>query len=191
MTSIEHSTNSYACAMQAKLAGRATYDSLLERARAGELVRIRRGVYAKAEQLADTMIDVEAVVPGGVLCLFSAWNVYGLTTALPQAYHVAVERGRKLTLPSFPKIELHHVTASLFDVGIEHRQVSGYRVAIYNIERCVCDAVKFRNKVGMDVCAEVVNGYLQRPVRDISLLMDYASKLRVAQTLERYLEIKL
>nr|WP_294546170.1 4Fe-4S dicluster domain-containing protein [uncultured Bacteroides sp.] len=103
------------------------------------------------------MIDVEAIVPGGVLCLFSAWNVHGLTTSLPQAYHVAVKRGRKITLPTFPKIELHHITDTMFDIGVEELVVSGYHVHIYNKERCVCDAVKYRNKIGMDVCSEVVN----------------------------------
>lgn len=167
------------------------YNKLLERVHEGETVRIRRGVYASMEQLADTMIDLSLVVPDGVLCLFSAWNVHGLTTALPQAYHVAVKRGRKLTLPVYPKIELHHLTATLFNIGIEERVVSGYLINIYNIERCVCDAVKFRNKVGMDVCAEVVNSYLSKQGRNLSRLMEYAEKLRVAHTLERYLEIKL
>lgn len=59
------------------------------------------------------MIDIEAIVSGGVLCLFSAWNVHGLTTSLPQAYHVAVKRGRKISLPAYPRIELHHVTDTM------------------------------------------------------------------------------
>ena len=92
--------------------------------------------------------------------LFSAWNVHSLTTSLPQAYHIAVKRGRKVTLPVFPKVELHHITDTMFDIGIEEQIVSGYRILIYNKERCVCDTVKYRNKVGMDVCAEVVNSYL-------------------------------
>lgn len=74
---------------------------------------------------------------------------------------------------------------------MEEKIVNGYCIKIYNVERCVCDAVKFRNKVGMDVCSEVVNNYLARPDRNISLLMDIAKKLKVTQTLEKYLEIKL
>ena len=137
------------------------------------------------------LIDVEAIIPGGVLCLFSAWNVHGLTTSLPQAYHVAVKRGRKITLPTFPKIELHHITDTMFDIGVEELVVSGYHIHIYNKERCVCDAVKYRNKIGMDVCSEVVNNYISQPDRNLSLLMDYADKLRVKRILEQYIAIKL
>ena len=94
-------------------------------------------------------------------------------------------------MPEYPQIELHYLTANIFDIGIEERVVSGYRIKIYDIERCICDAVKFRNEVGMDVCAEVLNNYLSRPDRNLSRLMDYARRLRVANILEKYLEIRL
>lgn len=155
------------------------------------MICIRRGVYATKEQLADTMIDLGLVVPNGILCLFSAWNVHGLTTSLPQAYHVAIERRRKLKLPAYPLIELHHITENIFEIGLEEKIVSGYNIRIYNVERCVCDVVKYRNKAGKDVCAEIVNNYLTRQDRNISLLMDYANKLRVTKIIETYLEINL
>ena len=183
--------NSFTSSSIVKEEGRTAYYKLLDSVRDGDAVRIKRGVYATAEQLADTMIDVEAIIPGGVLCLFSAWNVHGLTTSLPQAYHVAVKRGRKITLPTFPKIELHHITDTMFDIGVEELVASGYHIHIYNKERCVCDAVKYRNKIGMDVCSEVVNNYISQPDRNLSLLMDYADKLRVKRILEQYIAIKL
>lgn len=184
-------SNSFTSSGMVKEEGRAAYYKLLDSVRDGDTIRIKRGVYATAEQLADTMIDVEAIVPGGVLCLFSAWNVHGLTTSLPQAYHIAVKRGRKVTLPVFPKVELHHITDTMFDIGVEEQIISSYRIHIYNKERCVCDAVKYRNKVGMDVCAEVVNSYLAQPGRNLSLLFDYADKLRVRRILEQYIALKL
>lgn len=184
-------SNCFTSSGMVKEEGRTAYNKLLYSVRDGDTIRIKRGVYATAEQLADTMIDVDAIVPGGVLCLFSAWNVHELTTSLPQAYHVAVKRGRKVTLPIFPKIELHHITHSMFDIGIEEKIISGYRIHIYNKERCVCDAVKYRNKVGMDVCAEVVNNYLTLQDRNLSMLFDYADKLRVKRILEQYIALKL
>ncbi|WP_259300958.1 type IV toxin-antitoxin system AbiEi family antitoxin domain-containing protein [Bacteroides oleiciplenus] len=168
------------------------YYKLLGSAREGNMVCIRRGVYAKMEQLADTMIDLDVVVPDGILCLFSAWNIHGLTTSLPQAYHVAIKRGRKIRLPEYPLIELHFITEALLELGVEEQVVSGgYEIKVYNKERSVCDAIKCRNKVGIDVCSEVVNSYLALSNRNLTLLMDYASKLRVTKTLEKYLEIKL
>ena len=48
---------------------------MLESVRQGELIQVRRGVYAHADQLSACMIDIEAVVPEGILCLWSAWNI--------------------------------------------------------------------------------------------------------------------
>lgn len=70
-------------------------------------------------------------------------------------------------------------------------KIDGFNIRVYDVERSVCDAVKFRNKVGMDVCSEIINNYLERPNRNLSKLMDYARKLRVGTILEQYLQVKL
>ena len=183
--------NSYISSSGIKREGRAAYYRMLESARQGQLVQVRRGVYASAEQLSAGMIDIETIVPRGILCLWSAWSIHRLTTSMPQAFHVAVKRDRKVVVPSFPKIVLHHCTGSVLEVGAVSMEVEGFVVRIYDVERCVCDAVKFRNKVGMDVCAEIVATYLARPERNISKLMDYARRLRVGSLLENYLQIRL
>ena len=171
--------------------GRTEYYKMLEKARQGELIQVRRGVYATDEQLSGNMIDIEAVVKDGILCLWSAWNIHKLTTSMPQAFHIAVKRGRKVTLPDFPQIELHHYADKVLNLGVTKMSIDGFAVNIYDVERSVCDAVKFRNKIGTDVCAEIISNYLERPERNISKLMDYASLLRVKAVLERYLEVKL
>ncbi len=70
-------------------------------------------------------------------------------------------------------------------------KIDGFNIRVYDVERSVCDAVKFRNKVGMDVCSEIINNYLERPNRNLSRLMDYARILRVGTILEQYLQVKL
>ena len=181
--------NAFILASHAK--DRSAYYDILKSVRQEEMVRVKRGVYTTPEQLANTMVDIDAIVPGGILCNISAWNAQDLTISLPQAYHIAVKRGRKIVLPSYPEIILHRITDSIFDIGVEDKIINGYKVKIYNRERCVCDAVKFRNKVGMDVCSEVINTYLSLPDRNLSLLMDYAERLRVKNILEQYIVIKL
>lgn len=183
--------NSYIKASDVKKNGRTAYYKMLERVRMGELVKVRRGVYATVDQLSAGMVDVGAVVPNGILCLWSAWSIHKLTTSLPQAFHVAVERGRKINLPEFPQMQIHYYSESVLAVGVADMVVEGFRVSVYDVERSVCDAVKFRNKIGIDVCAEILNNYLERQDRNIGKLMDYARRLRVGGILEKYLQVKL
>ena len=66
--------------------------------------------------------------------------------------------------------------------------ISGYHVRITDMERSVCDAVKYRK---LDVCAEVIRSYLRKPNRNLTRLQDYAKRLRVFNTLKGYLEIAI
>lgn len=157
----------------------------------GSVVRLKNGVYASADALADTMIDMERVVPRGVLCLYSAWAHYELTTQIPGAFYVAVEKHRKVVVPEFPPITLCFWEQKYYEMGVVETAVSGYKVRIYDVEKSVCDAVKFRNKIGLDVTAEVLKAYLARKDRNIARLTAYASQMRVASTLKGYLEIGL
>lgn len=183
--------NTYLSSASVKKQGRTAYYKMLESAKQGELIQVRRGVYANIDQLSGNMIDINAVVPGGILCLWSAWSIHQLTTSMPQAFHIAIKRGRKVSIPSFPRMEVHHYTENLLKIGVISMIIDGFNIRLYDVERCVCDAIKFRNKVGMDVCSEIINNYLERPDRNLSKLMDYARKLRVGKILEQYLQVKL
>ena len=186
-----NSTAKFILSSTVKKQGRTEYYRMLQKVRDGELIQVRRGVYATAEQLSCNMIDIESIVPGGILCLWSAWNIYGLTTSMPQAFHIAVKRNRRVSASPFPKMEIHYYTEKILNLGVSKMTVDGITVNVYDVEKSVCDAVKFRNKVGMDVCAEIIGNYLERPDRNISKLMDYAKALRVSAILGKYLEVKL
>ncbi len=167
------------------------YHQILQKVKSGEMCRLRPGVFAEADVLADVMIDIDALVPGGVLCMYSAWEHYELTTQIPNAFCIAIPRKRKVVLPEFPPVMLYFWSDHLLNFGIEQASVHGPLVRVTDLERSVCDAVKYRNKIGLDVCAEILKTYLRGSKRNISKLMEYAQKLRVAATLEKYLEIGL
>ncbi len=181
----------YITAGQAKAVSRATYYKVLELVKNGELIRIRSGVYLLPDEMAKTMIDVEKVIPGGVLCMYSAWSHYGLTTQIPTGYYVAIARNRKVRIPEYPPITIYRWGKVAYKTGIIHTVIEGIDVSVYDIEKSVCDAIKHRNKIGIDVSSEILKNYLNRKTRDIDKLMKYAKIMRVASTMKKYLEIQL
>jgi predicted transcriptional regulator of viral defense system len=167
------------------------YRELLEAAKKGDVTRIKRGVYASDDALASIMIDVDKIVPSGILCLYSAWSHYRMTTQVPTAHYIAIDRSRKVVVPDFPAIQLVYQRPKILHLGEVRDSIQGFEVSIYNRERCVCDAIKYRNKIGTDVMAEVLNSYLSSQDTHIDLLCRYAQELRVYSTLKQYLEIKI
>lgn len=157
----------------------------------GELIKVRQGIYANPEILVSNMIDVEKIIPRGVVCLYNAWSYYGLTNTIPPAICIAIEAKRKVVYPQFVPIQFYYWKKENLEFGITEAEISGYQVRITDIERSVCDAIKYRNKIGLDMCSEIVRNYLSRPYRNMPRLIDYAKRLRVYNTLSLYFEITL
>lgn len=174
-----------------KMTDNAEYQRILRASERGELIRIRQGVYASPDSVLNTMTDIEKIIPGGVVCLYNAWMYYQLSTMVPPAFCIAVEAKRKVVLPDIIPVNLYYWKKEYFEFGITEQEISGYTVKITDIERSVCDAIKYRNKIGVDVCIEVLRSYLKRKDRNLSRLTEYAIKLRVKKTLDNYLAISL
>ena len=81
----------------------AEYKRLQRAVKRGEVVKLRRGVYAEPTALFNTMIDVERMVPGGVVCLYNAWAYHQLCTTVPPAFCIAIDEKRKLKITTWAR----------------------------------------------------------------------------------------
>ena len=165
------------------IGSRALYDQLLSEVERGNVVRVRTGLYALPNEMAKPMVDIGRLIPGGVVCMFTAWEHYDLTTKLPPGICVAIEKNRKVRLPDYPPVMLYYWTQNVFELGVSEAVIDGYDLKIYDMEKSVCDAVKFRNKIGLDVSSEILKNYLRRSDRNLERLHDYAKKMRIDTTL--------
>ena len=75
-------------------------------------------------------------------------------------------------------------------MGVVCKKIHGYVVNIYDLEKSVCDAIKFRTKIGIDVSSEILKNYLKRSDRNLPKLNEYAKKMRIMKILKTYLEIQ-
>ena len=166
-----------------------TYRRIVRAEKNGKLVRVRKGVYALPYAFMDAMIDVESLVPGGVVCLYNAWAFYGLTMQNPPTFCIAVDAKRKIVFAQKQMITLYYWNEQSLTLGVEEVEYSSHKVRMTNAERSVCDAVRYRNKIGENLCLEIIRTYLKRPDRKIGLMMEYAKTLRVAKILGNYLNI--
>lgn len=167
------------------------YRKLVRMKDRGDLIKIRHGVYAIPDALFNTMIDVERIVPNGIVCLFNAWAYHQLSTVVPPSICVAIDAKRKVVIPSTVPIEIYYWKKENSEFGITDAEISGFKVRITDLERSVCDAVKYRNKIGLDTTAEIIRNYLKKDKRNLSRLSEYAKRLRVANTLKNYLMIAI
>ena len=159
----------------------------------GEVTKVKRGLYRWNDQEYDTemeMVEVQKIVPDGVISLLSALSYYELTTYNPWEYYVAIHRDHfKPTLPDYPPISIYYFSEDQYYTGITVIDIKGEKVKIYDREKTICDCIRYRKKIGVDVMKEALQEYLKQDYRDIDKLIKYAEITGVKTLMNRYLEV--
>lgn len=160
----------------------------------GDLEQISRGVYRLADLPPLTDPDLATVakrIPQGIVCLISALAVHEMTTQIPHAVHIAIERGTRYPALDYPPLRVFLFSAAAFAAGIEERSIDGVPVRVYNAEKTLADCFKFRHKLGLDVATEALRVYRRRRSANLQGVYEYAQVCRVAQIIRPYLEAGL
>jgi len=164
---------------------------LLKLIKTGEVQRLNHGIYTLTNYQVKDYAELQRYVSNGIICLFSAWNYYGLTTYIPNEYHIAIEKKTKIKLPVYPPVKLYYWDKSVLSIGKRIIKIDAVAVNIYDLEKSVCDAVKFRNKIGKDILNEVLTEYLRRKDKNIDQLIKYSRLVRIERILKNYLDVLL
>jgi predicted transcriptional regulator of viral defense system len=161
---------------------------------AGLLERVARGLYRLAEMPPPTHPDLVTValkVPQAVVCLLSALAYHGLTTQIPNAVYVALKSGSAVPRLRYPPLRVFWFSGAAWRAGIETKTLDKVPVRMYGPAKSVTDAVKYRNKIGLDVALEALRLYRQHEAFDVTELLHYARVCRVEKVITPYLEVLL
>lgn len=129
--------------------------------------------------------EISRIYPQGVFCMYSAWHYFELTTNIPHSYYLAFPNKARITIQDYPPIQAYYWSNHLYDLQI--MQLEGFRM--YSLEKSVCDAIKFRNKIGKDTMAEVLRNYIKRKDKDMNVLFRVAKTMRMENLLREYLNL--
>ena len=160
----------------------------------GILEKISRGTYRLTERppLANPdLVIIGSRVPRGIICLISALAFHEITTQIPHAVNIALEKGMEAPRISQLPISVHRFSTQAFQSGIEEHIIDGIKVRVYGPEKTLADCFKFRNKIGMDIVLEALKLYKERKHFNADGLVKYGKICRVEKVMEPYLEVML
>ena len=157
----------------------------------GVIEKIKRGFYkySEYESSESEYLDVSKVIGNAVFCLTSALELHELTTYSPYEYQVAIKRKYKLVTPDYPPIKVYNFDEKYYELGIQMIERDGVNLRVYNMEKTICDCIRYRNKIGQDIVSEAIKEYIRKPNKNFVLLMEYAKECRVAKILAKYMEV--
>ncbi len=161
----------------------------------GLLEQIDRGLYRLADAPATELHSVAEVakrVPHAVICLLSALQIHELTTEVPHAVWVLIDRHARMPKVAYPKLEVVRASGAARTHGVERRLVEGMMVALTTQAKTVADCFRYRRDVGLDVALAALRDYLKqgrgRRTNSINALVKAARADRIYTLMRPYLE---
>lgn len=158
---------------------------------AGKLERVSRGVYSlpgRALSEHRSLAESALRVPSGVVCLLSGLRVHGIGTQAPFEVWMAIPPNVPKPRLDQPALRVVRMSGPALTEGVEHLEIDGVQVPVFNAAKTVADCFKYRNKIGLDVGLEALrDGWSQRKFT-MDALWHYATVNRVTTVMRPYLE---
>jgi predicted transcriptional regulator of viral defense system len=174
------------------LAGAGIPRSYLQRlCERGILERVDRGLYRLVDGPVTehhTLAQVAKRVPHGTVCLLSALDFHGLTTQVPRAVWLLIDRHARVPKLSYPRLEIVRASGDALEHGVMTRVVDGVDVRVTSPAKTVADCFRFRRHIGLDVALEALRDYLAEYRGGVDALVEAARSDRVYSVLCPYLE---
>jgi predicted transcriptional regulator of viral defense system len=157
----------------------------------GLLEQVDRGLYQLAEASVTelhTVAQVAARLPNATVCLISALQIHELTTEVPHAVWIMIDRHGRMPKLTYPKIEVVRASGIAREQGQEVRTIEGVKVSLTTPAKTVADCFRFRRHVGLDVALGALRDYLRKRRSGIDALVTAAKADRIYPLMRPYLE---
>lgn len=158
----------------------------------GILEKSSRGVYTLPEVWEDEFVNLQGRYKRGIFSLGTALFLCDLTDRTPNKYHMTFPSTYNLSSPKSEGVICNGAKEPLYSLGITELFTPGGNVVrAYNAERTLCDILRSRNHMDVQIVSEAFKRYAGRKEKNIPLLSEYAGILKVEKRLRSYLEVLL
>jgi predicted transcriptional regulator of viral defense system len=157
------------------------------------LERVDRGIYVSQDEWIDELSIIHKRCPQAVFSHDEAFYYHDLVDREPFVHTFTIYSGFNVhRLKKSYNIKAYSVKKELLDVGkIMVADNFGNEVPMYNLERTICDAIRSRNSIELNIFSSILKSYVRRSDKNLNLLMEYAKLFRVQSIAYKYLVVML
>ena len=131
-------------------------------------------------------IEIAKSDPRAVICADSACFYHGLITVEPPAVSVATPRTDRSRLGlNFP-VSRHYYAENTFSDYQKIVDTDYGRYTVFDLERSVCDCIRFKDSIDEDIFALVIECYRKQD-KSGRRLLEYAGRLHMLNQMREYL----
>jgi len=167
-----------------------TYLSILERN--GLIERVSRGVYIANDSFEDELYCFQLKNKRAIFSHETALYLHDMTDRTPFAFTVTVPTGYNATLLKQKGYKTFFVKPGLHELGvIKIKSPHGNHIKIFDLERTICDILRSRNKIDIQIANDAIKRYVNLSSNNIQQLYSYAKQFRIQNIVRQYIEILL
>lgn len=165
---------------------------LSDMVKAGELVRVQRGVYCLADAWEDEFLAAQLRFPKGTFSDGTALFLHGFTDRTPLKLAMTFARSYRATAAREAGIEVRTCADNVLALGATTLETPyGNQVRAYDLERTLCDLVRGQAYADVQVVNPAMKRYIGSGAKDVEKLLAYARALGVEKKIRNYLEVLL
>ena len=160
---------------------------------AGKLERVCKGLYILAGDMTDEYALLQARSKAAVFTYGTALFLWGLSDRVPHKYDITLPRGANIALlkRDNPNLRCHYVQPDIYEIGItETTSPQGAAVRLYDRERCICDLIRNKEQVDMQLYSQAIKDYFKSKPNNRKLLK-YGKIFGIEDKIRIYMEVLL
>lgn len=155
-----------------------------------KLERISRGIYCTPDSFCDDYYKIQSKSKNCIYSHATALYFYDLSDRTPVQLDLTVPVGYNGSLRNMQNINLHYTKKEYFELGLTTIESPfGIEIKIYDIERTICDIIKSKKKMDIEIFTKALQKYSRTKTKDLNKLMRYAKKLNIDKKVREYMEI--
>ena len=155
--------------------------------------KIKYGYYILSDSFPDEKVVIARLFPDSVIFLESALYHYNYTERVPGKWQIAVEKH------SYPEkfsneyvdIEPFFIVDKFFRLGINQIEKNGVKIKIYDIDKTICDVLRYEKKLENEVFRNAIQKYINNGSKDINNLIKYSKQLNIYKKMQTYIGVWL
>ena len=157
-----------------------------------KIYRVSSGYYILTNGYVDNFYVVLSKCKKAVFSHATALYLHNLSDRVPLIYDVTVPYGYGNCYKNEKNIVLHYNKVEYIDLGVmEVESPFKMNLKVYDIERTICDIIKNKNKMDIDIFTKALQRYAKMNCKDLQKLMKYAKLLGVDKKVREYMELLL
>ncbi|MCI5703060.1 MAG: hypothetical protein MR265_03635 [Erysipelotrichaceae bacterium] len=155
----------------------------------GLIEKVAVGIYIDTNKIEDNYYTFSLSMPNVIYSHMTALYFHGLSIKAPNdIYDITVKRSYNSN--HLKKHNVFYVGDDIYELGLtEVETPMGNKVKVYDIERCICDIIRSKNRMDFEHIKHSVREYLKRKDKDLVKLSLYAEKLGVKEVVMDYVSM--